>query len=113
MKLRYKEYQAQIGVDEERDTFYGRVVDLNDKIAFEGSSLVELRQAFADAIEDYIEWCNESGEEPERPYSGRVLVRMEPDLHRSLARRASECDDSLNGFIVSTLATAVSRSASQ
>jgi len=111
MKLKYKEYQAQIRVDEERDTFFGRVLDLNDKIAFEGSSLAELREAFADAIEDYIDWCKESGEEPERPYSGRVLVRMEPDLHRSLARRASGCGESLNGFIVSTLATAVSRSA--
>ena len=107
MIISYNGYQARITVDEELKTFSGRVADLNDVITFEGRSYDELHDAFVEAIEDYLEWCAESGEEPDRPYSGNVLVRMEPALHRALARAAAARDESLNHFAVSVLSEAV------
>lgn len=107
MTISYKGYRARIAVDEELKTFSGRVADLNDVITFEGRSYDELHDAFVEAIEDYLEWCAESGEEPDRPYSGNVLVRMEPPLHRALARAAAARDESLNLFVVSVLTEAV------
>jgi predicted HicB family RNase H-like nuclease len=108
MIISYKGYQARISVDEELKTFSGRVANVDDVLTFEGKSYDELHDAFVEAIEDYLEWCVESGEEPDRPYSGNVLVRMEPSLHRTLARAAAARDESLNLFVVSVLKEAVS-----
>ncbi len=53
-------------------------------IEYKGESVDELRKAFTDSVEDYLEFCSERGEEPEKPYSGKFLVRVGPELHKTL-----------------------------
>jgi predicted HicB family RNase H-like nuclease len=65
--------------------------------------LDELIAAFADTIEGYEDWCRERGKEPEKPYSGNLLLRMPPELHRRVAEAAAKSGKSLNSFIKEAL----------
>jgi hypothetical protein len=62
-----------------------------------------LRQAFADTIEDYRDWCKERGVEPEKPYSGTLSLRIAPELHRRVAEQAAKVGESINQFIAKRL----------
>jgi predicted HicB family RNase H-like nuclease len=101
--LRHKDYLATIELDPEAGFFHGEVINTRAVLTFHGSSLDELRAAFADTIADYEEWCQERGNEPERPYSGSLTLRMPPELHRRVAEAAARAGKSLNGFIKDTL----------
>lgn len=68
-----------------------------------GDTLAELRQAFADTIEDYRDWCKERGVEPEKPYSGTLSLRIAPELHRRVAEQAAKVGESINQFIAKRL----------
>src|ERR1043166_2625443 len=83
--LDYKGYVGIFAYDEDADVLHGRVVGLRDVITFEGRSIDELKLALADSIEDYLDFCRDRGEEPEKPLSGKFVVRLEPALHRAIA----------------------------
>lgn len=105
--MEYKGYVAKVEFDDEAGTFYGEVVNLRDVITFEGESVDELRQAFQDSVEDYLAFCAERGEEPEKPYSGKFSVRIPPELHRKITIKARMADKSLNSWISDTLEAVV------
>ena len=107
--MSYKGYQAVVEYDEAAGIFHGEVADLRDVITFQGKSVAELKKAFAASIEDYLAFCKERGEEPEKPYSGQFVVRTEPSLHRDLATAARRAGVSLNKWIAATLEKAVRR----
>ncbi len=98
-----KGYEAVIEFDEEADIFHGEVINLRDVITFQGSSAMELKQAFADSIEDYLAFCAERGEEPDKPFSGQFVVRAEPILHKAISSAARRAGVSLNKWVVTTL----------
>jgi len=98
--MEYKGYVGTVAaVDEKQGVLCGRVTNIADVITFEGKTLDELVQAFHDSIDDYLEWCQEDEEEPERPYSGRFLVRIAPRLHARAVRAAKKEGISLNSWI--------------
>ena len=66
--MTYKGYEALVQYDGDAEIFHGEVVNLRDVVTFQGSSAAELKQAFADSVEDYLAFCKERGEEPERQY---------------------------------------------
>lgn len=101
--MKYREYSAIIKFDSECNLFRAEVVDINDLITFHGDSVQALDRAFKDAIDDYLEHCKEIGRTPEKPYSGKISLRMSPGLHKRTARRASEHGKSINAFIVSCI----------
>ncbi|RCW87825.1 type II toxin-antitoxin system HicB family antitoxin [Phyllobacterium bourgognense] len=101
--MHYKGYEAVIEFDEEADIFHGEVINLRDVITFQGSSALELKQAFADSIEDYLAFCAERGEGPEKPFSGQFIVRTEPILHKAISIAARRAGVSLNKWVVTTL----------
>ena len=72
-------------------------------ITFQGSSVSELIQAFEDSVDDYLEFCAARGEEPEKPFSGKLLVRMPPYLHRRIMAEARRQGQSLNAYILGKL----------
>jgi predicted HicB family RNase H-like nuclease len=78
-------------------------VETRDVITFQGTSVEELEQAFRESIDDYLEFCAERGEEPERPFTGRLMVRLSPELHRELYVEAKEEGKSLNQLIAERL----------
>jgi predicted HicB family RNase H-like nuclease len=109
--MKYKGYQAKFTVDEDHDIFHGEVLGLTDVVTFQGSTVVELKGAFQESVDDYLDFCKERGEEPEKPFSGRFVVRMSPDLHRACVIAAKHSDKSLNAWVASTLSRVVDRDA--
>lgn len=106
--MHYKGYEAVIEFDEDADMFHGEVIDLRDVITFQGASATELRQALADSVEDYLSFCAERGEEPEKPFSGQFVVRTEPKLHKAVSNAAKKDGVSLNKWVTAALERAVS-----
>jgi predicted HicB family RNase H-like nuclease len=99
--LRYKGYLGTVGADE--DGFVGRVSGLRDVVTFEGGTFDEVVQAFHDSVDDYLAFCAERGEPPDRPYSGRIPLRIDPETHRRIAARAEAEGKSLNQWIAGRL----------
>lgn len=106
-RLTYKGYIGEIAFDPDAGIFHGEVINTRDVITFQGDSASELQQAFVDSIEDYLEFCQTQGEDPERPFSGKFIVRVEPELHRQIFYRAREQDTSLNKWVREALEKAV------
>ncbi len=107
--MTYKGYEAVVTYDEDAEILHGEVINTRDVITFEGGSVEELKVAFADSVEDYLEFCRERGEEPEKPYSGQFMVRIDPSLHRTLATEAKRVGASLNKWVEAALERAVRR----
>jgi predicted HicB family RNase H-like nuclease len=107
--MTYKGYSAVVEFDARDGVFVGRLLHLNDVIAFEGTTVAELREAMQDAVEEYLEWCREDGVEPEKPYSGQFVLRVEPELHKDMATCAASAGMSLNTWIVEACQTVVAQ----
>lgn len=97
--MNYRDYTARIEFDEASETFHGRIEGIRDIITFEGSSVEELKKAFHDSVDDYLEWAAADGFVPERPYSGRLMLRLPPELHRRAAALAQKRGESLNNLV--------------
>ncbi len=97
--LTYKGYQTKVDLDYDTGALYGRVVNTKDIIFFEADSFEQLRKEFEFSIDDYLAMCAERGEEPDRPYSGKVALRMSPELHRAVATAANVEGKSLNAWL--------------
>ena len=101
--MQCKGYEAVVEYDPEADLFHGEVIDLRDVVTFQGRSVDELKQAFSDSVDDYLAFCAERGEEPEKPFSGQFVVRVEPVLHRAVVSAAKRAGISLNKWVARTL----------
>jgi len=97
--MKYKGYFGEITYDDEAKIFHGEVIGLKDIITFQGKSVNELKKAFQDSINDYLAWCEERGEQPEKTYSGKLHIRMNPQLHAHLAVEAAKQNISLNDLV--------------
>ncbi|MBO9572667.1 MAG: type II toxin-antitoxin system HicB family antitoxin [Chitinophagaceae bacterium] len=97
--MQYKEYLASVHFSAEDDVFYGKILGINDLINFEGSSVRELKKAFQEAVEDYLETCKEVGKEPNKTYKGTFNVRIPSELHKEAAVFAASNNLSLNDFV--------------
>ena len=95
-----KGYTAKIDLDEEGGFFHGEILGIVDVITFQGKTVPQLRKAFRESVDDYLEFCKERGEEPDKPHSGRFVVRLEPELHRKVSIAAKMSGKSLNQWIV-------------
>jgi predicted HicB family RNase H-like nuclease len=71
--MKYKGYVGMVTFDDEAGIFHGEVINTRDVITFQGTCVEELRQAFIDSIDDYLAFCAERGEEPEKPFSGHLV----------------------------------------
>jgi len=96
--MEYKGYVAVFEFDLTIDAFHGEVANTVDTITFEGRSVDELRTAFRESVDDYLELCEREGRRPDHPYSGTFSLRLGPRLHRAAAVAAAARDVSLNGF---------------
>jgi predicted HicB family RNase H-like nuclease len=104
--MTFKGYEALVEYDEDAELFHGEVMNLRDVITFQGKSVNELKAAFAGSVEDYIAFCRDRGEEPEKPYSGQFVVRVDPPLHKAVVTAAKRAGLSLNKWVATTLASA-------
>ncbi len=106
--MEYMGYLAKVIFDEDSDIFHGDVINIKDTITFEADCVADLRKEFRVSVDEYIKFCEELGEEPSKPFSGKFVLRLDPNLHREVAVKATLEDKSLNGWIVEKLEAAVS-----
>ncbi|GJM60262.1 type II toxin-antitoxin system HicB family antitoxin [Persicobacter diffluens] len=97
--LKYKDYVAELEYSAESNVFHGKIFGIKDVVTFEGESVEELKEAFAEAVEDYLEICRDLGKEPEKAYKGSFNVRVKPETHRAAAYHATERGQSLNQYV--------------
>lgn len=101
--MKYKGYCGTVRFDDEADIFHGEVTGLRDVITFQGRTVDEVKTSFRESVDDYLEFCASRGEEPDKPYSGRFLLRVDPELHRKLVELSADEGESLNNWIASRL----------
>jgi predicted HicB family RNase H-like nuclease len=98
--LKYNDFIATVKYSEEDDAFIGRIEGINSIVSFEGQSITELKSAFKEAVESYLDFCSRKGiTETQKSYSGVFNVRIEADLHRRAALTAKVQGCTLNAFV--------------
>ena len=106
--MSYKGYSARVEYDDEDGIFVGRIAGIRDGVGFHADSVAELREAFHDAVEDYLETCASIGKEPQKAFSGQMMFRVNPELHRKAAIAAELAGKSLNQWAEEVLNRAAS-----
>lgn len=101
--LNYKNFIGSVSFSAEDELFYGKIEGIDDLITFEGSSVKELKAAFEEAVEDYLDLCKQLGKNPEKTYRGTFNVRVKPETHKAAARTATRYGFSLNQLIEKAL----------
>ena len=104
--MTHKGYTARIDFDERDDIFVGRVLGLRAMISFHGETVRELQKAFADAIEDFLADCKEQGLKPEKPASGKLMLRVPPEGHVAALVAAQASGKSLNQWATEVIQSA-------
>ena len=107
-KLRYKGYSGTVEYDESNHLLMGKVLGLKQAlILYEGDSVETLKKDFEESVDDYLETCQAEGRTPEKPYNGKLLLRMTSQLHSDAVDKASSLGISLNEFINRAISAAV------
>ena len=101
--MKYKGYEAVIKYSDEDETFVGEVINTQDILVFDGANVNEVTDSFHAVVDDYLNDCETEGKEPNKPFSGQFLMRVNPELHRALAVSAKRSGKSLNGFVTEKL----------
>ena len=110
--MTYKGFIGVAQIDPEAGVIRGKVVNTRDTITFQGKSVNEATKAFHESVDDYLEFCASLGEEPEKPYSGKFLVRVDPRVHRDLTVAAQRKGVSVNQLVARHLARLARRNGS-
>ena len=97
--MNYKGYTATISFDDEAGLFTGQLAGIRDCILFQSDNATGLRQAFEEAVDDYLQCCEEIGKAPQRPFSGRMMLRVPPELHAESIECAQLAGVSLNAWV--------------
>ena len=101
--IEYKGYIGVVEFDDKAKIFHGDVINTRDVITFQGTSVDEIETSFRDSINDYLEWCEKDGVNPEKPYSVKFNLRLSPELHKEVAITAKKLKISINTFVEKAL----------
>jgi predicted HicB family RNase H-like nuclease len=104
--MTYRGYAARIEFDAEDRIFVGHVAGIRDTVGFHGMSVDELEQSFRQAVDDYLQACAKLGQRPERPASGKLMLRVPPTVHANALRSAELAGLSLNQWATRVLSDA-------
>jgi predicted HicB family RNase H-like nuclease len=104
--LNYKGYTGYLEIDEDAGIIFGRILDIRDVVTFKGDTVTETKQAFQDSIDDYLEFCQELGQEPDKPFSGKLPFRTTPEHHRKVFLAATKAGKSINAWMDEVLTQA-------
>lgn len=105
--MEYKGYIGKVEFDGDADIFHGEVINTRDVITFQGKSTDELRKALQDSVDDYLEFCADLDRRPDKPFSGKFVVRIAPELHSKVFLAAKKSHKSLNSWVNDTLCRVV------
>lgn len=101
--LTYKNYVAHIRFDDEAEILYGEVINVRDVITFQGKTTAEVKQAFKDSVDDYLAFCAARNELPNKPFSGKFNLRLNPTLHQEAYIAAKRKSISLNTLVAKAI----------
>ena len=101
--MTYKGYLGSVAYSEKDQVFFGKVEGINGLVNFEGESVKELTEAFHEAVDDYLAYCEDEGIEPDKSYTGVLNVRLTPSIHRQIAMLARQAGLTINAYIKDTL----------
>jgi len=101
--MTYKGYVARIEFDAQDHIFFGRLAGIQDIITFHGETVDELESTFKDAVDHYLATCAELGDDPNKPYSGKLTLRIPPGVHAAIAAAAETSGKSLNKWVADLL----------
>lgn len=104
--MTYKGYAARIEYSDEDGCFIGHIAGIKDIVGFHGESVQELRAAFEEAVNDYLATCEKSGRAPQKTYSGKLMLRVPPEVHARAAMMAEAHGMSLNQWAAKVLSKA-------
>ena len=97
--MKYKGYTGKVEYDDEAGVFYGEIIGLRDVVTFKGTSVKELEKSFRESIDDYFAFCKRMGKAPDSPASGKLILRVPPELHYRAAVAAKSEGRSLNSWV--------------
>lgn len=101
--MTYKGYIGSVAYSEKDQVFFGKVEGINGLVNFEGESVKELTNAFHEAVDDYLAYCEDEGIAPDKSYSGMLNVRLTPAIHRQIALLSVQAGVTINAYIKKTL----------
>jgi predicted HicB family RNase H-like nuclease len=105
--MSYKGYLARIEYSDEDACFIGHLAGIQDVIGFHGDSVAELKQAFNEAVDDYLATCKKLNRAAQKPYSGKMMLRIDPSIHAKAAMLAQAQGVSLNAWAQAALNQAI------
>lgn len=105
--LKYKGYTAKVEFDSEDNILLGHILGIRDTVGFHGETVAELKNAFVEAVDFYLESCRKAGREPEKPFSGQFVVRVDSAMHADIAATATAAGKSINKWVAETLGQAL------
>lgn len=103
--INYKGYTARIEYSDEDDCLIGHIAGINDIVGFHATSVPELHTAFEEAVDDYLQTCKIVDKAPQKPYSGKIMLRVPPEIHARAAMMAEAHGKSLNSWVTELLAS--------
>jgi predicted HicB family RNase H-like nuclease len=107
--ITYKDYIGSVHFNAQDEVFFGKIEGIDDLISFEGKTVIELKKAFEEAVNDYVKLCKEAGKDNEKSYKGSFNVRISSEVHRKAKRLAIMSGMSLNQFIQKAVEEEVKR----
>jgi predicted HicB family RNase H-like nuclease len=110
--IKYKDFVASVHFSSEDEVFHGKIEGIDDSITFEGGSVKALKDAFIEAVNDYLEICREIGKDPHKSYKGSFNIRIKPDLHKQAAYKSVELGLSLNQLVEEAISSYISKKSS-
>ena len=104
--LNHKGYTGYVVYDDEAHIFHGEVAGIKAVITFQGTTVEEIETAFKDSVDDYLDWCKKRGKEPEKVHSGKINLRMPPEIYIKISVEAAQRGMSMNSYILEKLQAA-------
>jgi predicted HicB family RNase H-like nuclease len=92
----FEGYVARIEFSSEDECFIGHIAGIKDVVGFHGETVSELKASFEEAVNDYLKTCNAVGKTPQKPYSGKLMLRIGPEIHAAVATAAALSEQSIN-----------------
>lgn len=111
--LEHKGYKGSVEYSSEDEMLFGKVMFIDSLLLFHGKTVEEIKSAFIQTVDAYLEFCHKTNRSPNKPYKGSFNVRVQPDIHRAAANYAASLGISLNEFVSSAIEKEINNSRKQ
>ena len=108
--IEYRGYIATVEYSHEDTCFFGKLEMIEDLVTFEADVANELEDNFHHVVDDYIQTCEKLGREPQKVFKGVFNVRLNPELHKSIYKKALKAGVSLNSYVQNVLSKEITLS---